>query len=142
MFPLFEENIEEIAVEENNSPKWTFLVDFKEKKFLKKNGKLIKSNDVRIVRMWIEKILLTFKDRYKIYEDYGMSYYDLIIGRRFPTGFLYAELKREIEETMLSNPQIVNIENFNAELVKRSLYVNFNVYLIDGSNFSWEVYLW
>lgn len=141
MFPLFEENIEEIAVDENNSPKWAFLVDFKEKKFLKKNGKLIKSNDVRIVRMWIEKILLTFKDRYKIYEDYGMSYYDLIIGRRFPTGFLYAELKREIEETMLSNPQIISIENFNAELIKHSLYVTFDVYLVDGSNFSWEAYL-
>ncbi|EHL18482.1 hypothetical protein HMPREF9630_00207 [Peptoanaerobacter stomatis] len=141
MFPLFEENIEEIAVEENNSPKWTFLVDFKEKKFLKKNGKLIKSNDVRTARMWIEKILLTFKDKYKIYEDYGMSYYDLIIGRRFPIGFLYAELKREIEETMLSNPQIISIENFNAELIKHSLYVTFDVYLVDGSNFSWEAYL-
>lgn len=144
MFPEVEIDIDleqKIENQDKRSLGKTFLVDFKEKKFLMHNGKLIKTDDNRSVRMWIEKVLITKKNKYKIYEDYGMSYYDLIIGRRFPTGFLYAELKREIEETMVLNPKISYIENFSAKLLKHSLYVTFDVILVDKSRFKWEVYL-
>ena len=37
----------------------TFLIDFQKKRMLRSNGKLIKTDDERAVRMWIEKVLLT-----------------------------------------------------------------------------------
>ena len=45
----------------------TFLIDFSEGKMLKRDGRLIKTDDIRSIRMWIEKKILTEKYKYQIY---------------------------------------------------------------------------
>ena len=68
MFPnvkfIGENEIREL--EKESSLGKTFLIDFTKGKMLKKDGRLIKTDDIRSIRMWIEKKLLTEKYKYKI----------------------------------------------------------------------------
>ena len=44
---------------------------------LRSNGKLIKTDDERAVRMWIEKVLLTEKFKWNIYKENGSNQYGM-----------------------------------------------------------------
>ncbi len=119
----------------------TFLIDFTEKKMLKIDGNLIKIDDTRSVRMWIEKKILTEKNKYQIYKTYGMVYREILLGNRFPTPFLYAELEREIKEEMLKHPKIIEVKEFEAVMERSRLKVKFKVILNNFESFEWERYL-
>ena len=129
-----------------NSNGKTFLIDFQKKKLLKSNGQLIKTDDERAVRMWIEKVLLTEKYKWNIYKyngpnQYGMKYKSMLLGQRFPTPVLCSEFERELIETMKKNNQIVELKNINILLDKNVLKTNFTVVLKDFKEFEWEGYL-
>lgn len=129
-----------------NSNGKTFLIDFQKKKLLKSNGQLIKTDDERAVRMWIEKVLLTEKYKWNIYKSngpnqYGMKYKAMLLSQRFPTPVLYSEFERELIETMKKNNQIVELKNINILLDKNVLKTNFTVVLKDFKEFEWEGYL-
>ncbi|MCF0163243.1 MAG: DUF2634 domain-containing protein [Fusobacterium necrophorum] len=124
----------------------TFLIDFQKGKMLRRNGKLIKTDDERSVRMWIEKVLLTEKYKWNIYKNngsnqYGMRYKAMLLGQRFPTPVLYSEFTRELEETVLKNKQIKEIKDIDVKLVKHALETRFTVVLQDFHEFEWEGYL-
>lgn len=124
----------------------TYLIDFKKGKMLRKNGKLIKTDDERAVRMWLEKVLLTEKYKWNIYKSnginqYGMTYKANLQGQRFPTPVLYSEFIRELKETILKNKQIIEIKNMDIQLIKHTLETKFTVVLKDFQEFEWEGYL-
>ena len=108
---------------------------------LKRDGRLIKTDDIRSIRMWIEKKILTEKYKYQIYKTYGLGYREMLLGKRFPTLFLYAELEREIEEEILKHPNITEIENFEAVMIRSRLKIKFKVILDNFESFEWERYL-
>ena len=129
-----------------NSNGKTFLIDFQKKKLLKSNGKLIKTDDERAIRMWIEKVLLTEKYKWNIYKNngpnqYGMKYKAMLLSQRFPTPVLYSEFERELTETMKKNKQIIEIRNIDIKLEKHTLKTKFEVVLKDFKTFEWEGYL-
>ena len=72
MFPnvkfIGENEIKEL--EKESSLGKTFLIDFTAGKMLKKDGRLIKTDDIRSIRMWIEKKLLTEKYIMNIHKIY------------------------------------------------------------------------
>ncbi len=141
MFPQIDlETAEVLEQEKSKQGRVTFLVDFKKKIFLKENGRLIKTDDNRSVRMFVEKIMLTKVHCCKAYKDivYGFSFYDLISGHRFPTGFLYAELNREIFEMITIDERIESLSDFNAKLVGKELHISFTVNLKNHQKFIWE----
>lgn len=124
----------------------TFLIDFQKKRMLRSNGKLIKTDDERAVRMWIEKVLLTEKYKWNIYKEngsnqYGMTYKVNLLGQRFPTPVLYSEFERELIETMKKNKQILEINILEIKLEKHTLKTKFDVTLKDFTRFEWEGYL-
>lgn len=139
----YSKQVAEIKKETNGK---TFLIDFKKGKMLRKNGKLIKTDDERAVRMWLEKVLLTEKYKWSIYKNnginqYGMSYKANLQGQRFPTPVLYSEFIRELKETILKNKQIIEIKNIDIQLIKHTLETKFTVVLKDFQEFEWEGYL-
>lgn len=139
----YSKQVAEIKKETNGK---TFLIDFKKGKMLRKNGKLIKTDDERAVRMWLEKVLLTEKYKWNIYKNnginqYGMSYKANLQGQRFPTPVLYSEFIRELKETILKNKQIIEIKNIDIQLIKHTLETKFTVVLKDFQEFEWEGYL-
>ncbi|KYM38518.1 hypothetical protein A2U10_07225 [Fusobacterium necrophorum subsp. funduliforme] len=133
-------------IQEKQTNRKTFLIDFQKGKMLRQNGKLIKTDDERSVRMWIEKVLLTEKYKFNIYKEngknqYGMQYKAMISGQRFPTPILYSEFVRELEETVLKNKQIKEIKDIDVKLVRHTLETKFTVVLQDFHEFEWEGYL-
>ncbi|MCK9479978.1 MAG: DUF2634 domain-containing protein [Firmicutes bacterium] len=126
MFPKTEENI--IIEHGNNSERTSrsFLFDFSKGDFIIQDGKLIETDDITV---WIEKILRTEKGRFKIYEgtDYGCHLEDLIIGSNYPISFVESELKREIEDALLQNPNIRAISNFALLRTKSGITVSLEV---------------
>lgn len=139
----YSKQVAEIKKETNGK---TFLIDFKKGKMLRKNGKLIKTDDERAVRMWLEKVFLTEKYKWNIYKgnginQYGMTYKANLQGQRFPTPVLYSEFIRELKETILKNKQIIEIKNIDIQLIKHTLETKFTVVLKDFQEFEWEGYL-
>ena len=157
-FIVYSKQVAEIQKETNGK---TFLIDFKKGKMLRKNGKLIKTDDERAVRMWLEKVLLTEKYKWNIYKSnginqYGMTYKANLQGQRFPTPVLYSEFIRELKKTqfktdihqiflltktILKNKQIIEIKNIDIQLIKHTLETKFTVVLKDFQEFEWEGYL-
>ena len=137
----FKDYSKDVINESKNSNGKTFLIDFQKKKMLRSNGKLIKTDDERAVRMWIEKVLLTEKHKWDIYIEYGMTYKADLLGQRFPTPVLYSEFERQLIETMLKNKQIIDINILEIKLEKHTLKTKFEVTLKDFTRFEWEGYL-
>lgn len=119
----------------------TFLIDFSKGKMLRQNGKLIKTDDERAIRMWLEKVLLTEKHKYQIYKNYGMEYKENIQGNRFPTPILYSEFIRELHETVAKNHKILEIKNIDVKLIRNTLNTKFTVVLSNFQEFEWEANL-
>lgn len=92
----------------------TYRFDFTAGDFVVRDGKLAECDGLEAIKVWIEKILRTEKDRFHIYfgTEYGCRLEDLIIGSSYSTAFVEAELKREIEEAMLQNPCISSVSIF------------------------------
>ena len=109
----------------------TYLFDFDKGDFVVRDGKLVECDGVEAIRVWIEKIIRTEKSRYPIYDgtEYGCHLEDLIIGNNYTVEFIEAELKREIEEALLQNPQISNVSGFQLVRDANSITVTLEVYL-------------
>lgn len=142
----FKDYSKDVINENKNTNGKTFLIDFQKKRMLRSNGKLIKTDDERAVRMWIEKVLLTEKFKWNIYKEngsnqYGMMYKANLLGQRFPTPVLYSEFERELIETMKKNKQILEINILEIKLEKHTLKTKFDVTLKDFKTFEWEGYL-
>ena len=115
----------------------SYLFDFDIGDFIVRDGKLIECDGIEAVKVWIEKILRTEKGRFKIYDntEYGAKLEDLIIGNSYSVAFIESELKREIEDALLQNPQIRSVSNIQITRGINSLTVELEVTLDDtGGN--------
>ncbi|MCR4719775.1 MAG: DUF2634 domain-containing protein [Firmicutes bacterium] len=115
----------------------SYLFDFDTGDFVVRDGKLVECDGLEAVKVWIEKILRTEKGRFKIYDDteYGAKLEDLIIGNSYSVAFIESELKREIEDALLQNPQIRSVTNIQITRDINTLTVELEVKLGDeGGN--------
>jgi len=127
MFPRIENTENPVAVVDETTISFRF--DFEEGDFIVQDGKLVQCAGETALEVWIEKVLRTEKNRFKIYEgaDYGIVIEDLLIGRNYSVAFIEAELRREIEDALLKNPLITGI---NSVAVERSeTFANISIYL-------------
>jgi len=113
----------------------SFLFDFETGDFVIKDGRLVVTDEVSAIKVWIEKILYTEKGRYAVYKDlsYGTSIEDLIIGTNYNIAFTESELKREIEDAILQHPHISGISNFILAREISGVTAEFTVVLKDGT---------
>ena len=111
----------------------SYIFDFENGDFVVRDGKLIECDSIDAIKVWIEKILLTEKGRYPIYDntEYGCHLEDLIIGNSYTAEFIEAELKREIEDALKQNPQNTSVTNFNIIRNKNAITVTLEVVLND-----------
>jgi len=116
----------------------SFLFDFNKGDFVLKDGKMTVTEDVAALKVWIEKIMRTKRDEYKIYEGtpYGSRFDDLVVGSTFPPAFIDSELRREVEEALTQNPQIITISEFEVDRSASNCTVSFAVTLTSGLTFS------
>ena len=115
----------------------SFLFNFNKGDFVLKDGKLTVTEDIAALKVWIEKILRTKRDEYIIYEGtpYGSRFDDLVVGSTYPPAFIDSELRREVEEALTQNPQIITISEFEVDRSASNCTVSFTVTLASGLSF-------
>jgi hypothetical protein len=121
----------------------SFLFDFEKGDFVLKDGKLQPAEDAAALKVWIEKILRTKRSEYKIYENtpYGSRFDDLVVGSTYPPAFVDSELRREVEDALTQNPQIITISDFAVDRADSGCAISFSVTLASGLSFGQEVNL-
>ncbi|MBU3146904.1 DUF2634 domain-containing protein [Clostridium sp. CF012] len=131
------EDFDEVTTETAITPIGKSLkFDFIERKFVFENGKNIRIESEEEIKQWITLLLVSYKDKYKVYKDtdFHCNIEDLT-GQK-PTDYIIAELEREISEAVITHRFISSIENFKIEYEKRTLTVSFTVILKDNATLS------
>ncbi|MDD2217946.1 MAG: DUF2634 domain-containing protein [Eubacteriales bacterium] len=123
----------------------SFSFDFGKGDFATVDGRLIQASGIDALKVWIEKVIKTEKYKFKIYntgdtEQYGITLIDFVT-KGYPQAFVEIELKREIEEALLRNPEIVSVENFGFSRDKRTLDCSFAASTIYGETIESEVFI-
>lgn len=142
MFPntFLENDIQEKQTEDVGTD---FIFDYNTGQHLIKNGVPEKESVFLGVKQYVENVLRTPANIYKVYtkdetEVFGISVYNYIGQRTLPAGYLNSELKREVTENLLRHPLITEVKNWQGKREKRGLAISFSVVLADDSiiNFS------
>ena len=109
----------------------TYLFDFETGEFVIRDGKMVECDGVDAIKVWIEKIIRTEKNRFSIYDgtEYGCHIEDLVIGNNYTAEFVEAELKREIEDSLLQNPMIQRVSGFKIIRNINAITVTLEVYM-------------
>lgn len=130
MFPNVDETIQQNTELKSFGTK-SYLFDFEKGDFVVQDGKLVECDGIKAIKVWIEKILRTEKGRFLIYDntEYGCHLEDLIVGNSYTVEFIESELKREIEEALLQNPQISAVGNFKITRGVNNLTVQMELFL-------------
>lgn len=112
----------------------TIIFDYQTKRFCVVDGAPQVRDGVAAVRQWIELMLLTYRDRFAVYQNtrFGHTGEDLIGLRQAPPGYLHSELAREIREGCKLCPAIARADQFTFTRQGRSLIVRFTVTLKTG----------
>lgn len=138
MFPnAFIEPVTETTENEVTDTGVDFLFDYAEGRHIMTGGVPSKQSIFIGVKQYVENVLRTPADTYKVYtkgetESFGISIYKYIGQRSLPMGYLNSELKREVTENLLRHPLITSVDNWQGEREKRDLKISFSVTLTDG----------
>lgn len=123
MFPEIDIPPEQNETEETRGKK-SFLFDFGKGDFVTIDGKLVRTEGLEAVKVWIEKVLRTERFKFKVYDEYGITLSDLIHSD-YPPDFIKTELEREVREALQKNTDITGVHAFQFERLKRGLSCTF-----------------
>jgi len=92
--------------------------------------------DEEKVQQWFELLINTQPERFGIYKDsgFGVDTEGLIGYRSVPKSFVYAEFKRELEESCNLNPIIEYLYDFSVEKNNGVLCISFAAHLYTGDS--------
>ena len=108
----------------------SFKFDFDTGEFvLDSAGDVIVVSGIESLKQWIQKILRTQYNRYKLYNGtyYGSNIEDLVIGKSYKYDFAESELKREIETALLRHDDIQSVDSFSATKQGTVLNISFTL---------------
>lgn len=139
---MFPEDVGQYLVTEENdainrTPTYngrSFLYDFKRGDFIYKNGAPIEVTGLKALEIWIEKVIRTERFRFNVHKDvnYGVTIEDLI-GSLLPRGYIESEMTRELTESILENPLIDDLTNWNFEVDGSKWTISFTVQTVEGA---------
>lgn len=115
-----------------------FIFDYSTGQHIMKNAVLTECTTLQSVQQYIQNVLRTKINSYKVYtegetETFGISIYEYLGQRKLPMGYLNSELKREVSENLLKHPLIVAVSKWVGKREKQGLNISFTVTLTDGS---------
>lgn len=112
----------------------SFNFDFDNGDFvLDDSGNIETVSGIASLKLWINKILRTQYNRYKMYNgtNYGSNIEDLVIGNSYDVDFTESELKREIEKALIKNDDIYTVSAAITRK-KEKLYIELTVTTVYG----------
>lgn len=130
LFPFIEPDfvVEEGELEEKEvqlAQEWAW--DFDEDEFKLKNGQMYIVEKNEAIKIWIYKILRTERFKYLIYDhDYGHDLKDFI-GKTGTQAYIKAEIKRMVEEAILSTLEdyVLELRNFKVDIDSDLVMISF-----------------
>jgi hypothetical protein len=104
----------------------SFLFDFQTGQFILVNGKLVEARGIDALKVWIEKIMRTARDKFNVYvnTNYGCRNEDLI----------QEEIKRETLEALVQHKEINSVYNWQFVRDGSTMTISFTVDSIYGMN--------
>lgn len=141
IFPVFDESIDVKEVSEAKGKK-EILFDFKSKKVVIVDGKTKEASEVEQVKQWIQLLLLTETNKYRVYDNTGFGMTDLYNLRGhsiFNTPFGVMELEREIKEKIQKKDEVKEVKNIKSSTGFNSLNIEVTVVLKSGETLTSEV---
>ncbi|MFR5004036.1 MAG: DUF2634 domain-containing protein [Thomasclavelia ramosa] len=111
-----------------------FKFDFLTGQHIILDGKFVECDFKENINSFIQVVLRTKKDIFKVYtvdeeEDFGLSIYSHIGNKILHKGYILSETKREITEQLLNHPFIKEVDNFNFDFKDITLTITFDCYL-------------
>lgn len=141
IFPIFNEVLD-VKEESQKNGRKEILFDFKAKKVVIVDGKTKEATEVEQVRQWIQLLILTQVDKYKVYEntEFGMTdLYNLRGHNIFNTPFGVMELEREIKEKIMNKKEVQEVIDIASRVEFNSLNIEVTVKLKSGETLTSEV---
>ena len=117
----------------------TPLFDFKNNKYVLRDGKIVECTQEEAVRQWVGFLIKTAAEKYPVYDgtEFG-TYIENYIGYKDPA-FVASEIKREIEEKAELNRAIESIEDFDYEKDGGKLKISLTVIMKDETEVEVEM---
>ena len=139
MFPVTEEILkaeEKLKTEIDRNFYKVPKYDFKNCRTIMKNGNIVLIDGVEAVMQWVEKFLRTYVNRFEVYKNtgFGTNARELFGKKYLDNGYEESELERQVREGLLLCPAIVSINNFNMQKEEKTLSVEVEILLADGTN--------
>lgn len=139
MFPVTEEILkaeEKLKTEIDRNFYKVAKYDFKNCRTIMKNGNIVLIDGVEAVMQWIKKFLRTSVNRFEVYKNtgFGTNARELFGKKYLDNGYEESELERQVREGLLLCPAIVSINNFNMLKEDKTLSVEVEILLADGTN--------
>ena len=112
---IFPEIIERPEIE--NEPKRTTyspLFDFEKKKMVLKDGKVVLVSGKEKIKQWIELLIRTEVDKYKVYQDTGFgltNLYNLQGHQLFTSNYGISEMKSELKRSIEAKEEVTSVQN-------------------------------
>lgn len=141
IFPVFDESID-VKETIKTKGKKEILFDFKAKKVVIVDGKTKEASEVEQVKQWIQLLLLTETNKYRVYDNTGFGMTDLYNLRGhsiFNTPFGVMELEREIKEKIQKKDEVKEVKNIKSSTGFNSLNIEVTVILKSGETLTSEV---
>lgn len=141
IFPVFDESID-VKEASKTKGKKGILFDFKAKKVVIVDGKTKEASEVEQVKQWIQLLLLTETNKYRVYDNTGFGMTDLYNLRGhsiFNTPFGVMELEREIKEKIQKKDEVKEVKNIKSSTGFNSLNIEVTVVLKSGETLTSEV---
>ena len=141
IFPVFDESID-VKEASKTKGKKEILFDFKAKKVVIVDGKTKEASEVEQVKQWIQLLLLTETNKYRVYDNTGFGMTDLYNLRGhsiFNTPFGVMELEREINEKIQKKDEVKEVKNIKSSTGFNSLNIEVTVVLKSGETLTSEV---
>lgn len=112
---IFPEIIERSEIE-NESKRTTYspLFDFEKKKMILKDGKVVLVSGKEKIKQWIELLIRTEIDKYKIYKgtDFGLvDLYNLQGHQLFSSNYGISEMKSELKKSIEAKKEVTSVQN-------------------------------
>lgn len=141
IFPVFNnEAIEEVKKETSGTKE--ILFNFKTKRVVIKDGKVVMASKVEAVIQWIELLIRTEVDKYNVYKEteFGLTNLYALRGHSiYETPFFIMELERELKEKIESKSEISLVKDISTEHNFNKLIITLTVELVSGETLTSEV---
>lgn len=120
-----------------------YYYDFKDQKFIRdEKNKFIKIDKFSSIQKWIEKIVLTSRGIWQIYEgtEYGSDFHTIMTSG-FEDDFRVMLLNKECKRVFTLHPEIVRVENIKIYQENTSCILSYTIILVDEDSFQGQLQL-